>query len=228
MPATLTSVRARYEYNPRTMRYRDTRSGRWVQRRVVKAAVTRVISAATLSMRTLARDMAAQRITLGQWQERMAAEIKSLHVATAMAGAGGMGQMKPRDYGRVGARLKFEYDRLERFAGQLADGQVTERQLLNRVEMYVASGHTTHEAARFDQAVDAGYSYESNVLGRREHHCKTTPEKPRPGCLDQTARGRVPLGTLVPVGERQCLSRCGCGIAYHRKLRKSESKSATA
>lgn len=205
---------ARYEYNQRSMRYRDRRTGKWVAQKTVKRATIKVIEASKAAMRTLANDMAGRRIKLSEWQRRMEVEIKNLHVSLAMAGAGGMSQMTPRDYGRVGARLRFEYSRLERFAQQIKDRKVTRNMIAARVEMYVSAGHISHEAARKDQAGDQGYTFESNVLGRTDQHCRTNQ---RPGCIEQTRLGRVPIGSLVEVGERQCLSRCDCSIKYHRK-----------
>ena len=207
-------LKSRYEYNRRSMRYRDRRTGQWVSTKTVKRATIKVINASKAAMRTLAQDMAGRRIKLGEWQRRMEVEIKNLHVSMAMAGAGGMAQMTPRDYGRVGARLRFEYSRLQRFAEQIKAREVTMNMIESRVDMYVSAGHISHEAARKDQAYDQDYKYESNVLGRTDQHCRT---KDRPGCIEQTRLGRVPIGSLVPVGERQCISRCDCSIKYHRK-----------
>jgi hypothetical protein len=33
-------------------------------------------------------------------------------------------------------------------------------------------------------------------------------------CIEQTARGKVPIGSLIPVGDRRCLRRCHCTIEY--------------
>jgi hypothetical protein len=217
MPATLAAVKTRYTYTERSMRYRDNRTGRFVPTAKVKRSIDRVVKTAQAEMRSLARQLADREITLGNWQSQFAERLKTLHVASAMAGRGGLAAMTAADYGRVGARLRFEYGRLELFARDLAARKFTWGELRNRVEMYCAAGHVSHEAARFGAARVANMLYEFNKLGRREKHCKTDPRGGRVGCIDLTEMGRVPIGTLPRPGERRCLSRCGCTIGYSRK-----------
>jgi hypothetical protein len=140
-----------------------------------------------------------------------------------MVGAGGLANMTPADYGRVGARLRFEYDRLARFAKQLKNREFTRKQLMSRVEMYCNAGHVSHEAARFDAAIGADMEEEKNNLGARENHCQTKPGG-RPGCLNMTAMGWVPIGTLTPVGQRQCLSSCGCYPSYRKRRKRAAAE----
>jgi hypothetical protein len=218
VPATIAAVKTRYTYNARAMRYRDARTGRYVAATKVKRAVDRVVRSAANDMRALARQLANREITLAKWQGDFAAALKSLHVASAIAGAGGLANMSARDYGTVGARLRFEYDRLEQFAQALARREFTWGELRNRVEMYCAAGHVSHEDARFNAAKAVAMTHEYNRLGRREKHCKTDPAKStRHGCLDLTEAGVVPIGMLPRPGDRRCLSRCGCTVMYLRK-----------
>lgn len=214
MPATIAAVKTRYTYNARAMRYRDSRTGRYVAATKVKRAVDTVVRSASNDMRALARQLANREITLAKWQGDFAAALKSLHVASAIAGAGGLANMSARDYGTVGARLRFEYERLEQFAQALARREFTWGELRARVEMYCAAGHVSHEDARFNSAKDVAMTHEYNRLGRREKHCKTG--NGRVGCLDLTEAGVVPIGTLPRPGDRRCLSRCGCTVMYLR------------
>jgi hypothetical protein len=189
--------------------------------------VNAVITRATEAMRELSEDMAARRITLGAWQERFAMELKNLHVASAMAGAGGLAQMTPADYGRVGQRLRFEYERLENFAQQLKGGNYTHGQLRNRVEMYCAAGNVSFEAARRDGAQRGGFTEERNRLGRNENHCQT--KHGIEGCLDLAALSWVPIGTLPAPGHRVCKSRCMCSLQFRKpKRRKGNDGSQSA
>lgn len=215
MPATIAAVKSRYSYNAKSMRYRDSRTGRYVATTKVKRAVDRVARSAANDMRALARQLANREISLSKWQGDMAASLKSLHVASAIAGAGGLANMSARDYGTVGARLRFEYDRLEQFAQALKRREFTWGELRARVEMYCAAGHVSHEDARFNAAKDVAMTHEYNRLGRREKHCQTG--NGRVGCLDLTEMGVVPIGSLPRPGDRRCLSRCGCSIGYLRE-----------
>jgi hypothetical protein len=110
--AETVAVKTRFTYNPRTLRYRDNASGRFVRGSTVKRATFAVVKGSRAEMRRLTNDMIARRMDLGEWQDRFAAEVKNLHTSLAMAGAGGMASMTPSDWGRVGQRLRFEYSRL--------------------------------------------------------------------------------------------------------------------
>jgi hypothetical protein len=217
MPATLAALKTRFSYNPRSMRYRDARTGRFVGTATVKRAVDKVIRSATDDMRKLARDLADRKISVGRWQREFAAQLKTLHVASAMAGVGGLANMTARDYGAVGARLRFEYGRLELFARDLKARKVTWGELRNRVEMYCSAGHVSHETARAYAADDALMTEERNALGRRENHCTTKGD--RVGCLDLSKMGWQPRGTIPLPGNRRCLSRCGCSMRYRKAKR---------
>jgi hypothetical protein len=151
----------------------------------------------------------------------MAGEIKNLHTSAAMAGAGGMAAMTPQDYGRVGARLRFEYERLAQFARDLKDRQFTAGALMARVDMYVNAASASHEAARRDGAVRNGFDEERNLLGASERHCSAKDRKnaTRPGCVEETARGWVAIGMLSPVGHRLCISNCACSLDFRKSPR---------
>lgn len=209
------ATRKKFTWDGRRLRYRHNASGRFVSAKAVKSDVLRVERESAAAMRRATDDMIAGRVTLGEWQERFADELKSLHTSGAMAGVGGMAQMTPADYGRLGAELRFQYSRLERFAEQLAAGEVSERQARARVELYVASIHKTYENRRRDRAFSA-FRTEFNVLANIPHdrHCAT--------CLAQTRFGRVPIGTLVPPGERDCMANCKCRLGFADPLPRVE------
>lgn len=214
----------RFRYVTGAMRYRDLTTGKFVAPSTVKRAIQGTIRKARARMRSLALELDARTIRLDAWQRDTAAELKLLHVANAMIGTGGLAAMTPADYGRVGARLRFEYGRLQRFAEQLKAREFTQRAFLARVEMYCNAGGVSYAAAREDAAYTAGMEEERNKLGPREDHCESSPDgSGRPGCLDLTRLGWVPLGTLPAIGARKCLSNCGCDKAFRRRPRSKAS-----
>lgn len=211
------AVKTRFTYNPRTLRYRDNRSGKFVKASTVKRATFAVVKASRAEMRRLSNEMIARRLDLGEWQERFAAEVKNLHTSLAMAGAGGMANMTPSDWGRVGQRLRFEYSRLAEFAVQLKNRQFTPGQVRARVDMYCNAGQISFEGSRRAGAETAGMTEERNLLGPNENHCHTDPKRPqREGCENLSLLGWVLLGTLPAVGSRVCISNCKCTLQFRR------------
>jgi hypothetical protein len=55
---------------------------------------------------------------------------------------------------------------------------------------------------------DRGYDEESNLLAPAEH-CEG-----QGSCVEQTTRGWVPVGSLIPIGGRLCVTNCKCQIRY--------------
>ncbi len=205
MAATVT-IKSRFTWNPKVQRY-QLASGRFVKATAVKRATMQVIRQSQAEMRSLTQQLNRGELTIENWRARFASELKNVHVSNAMAGAGGMGNMTQSDYGRVGQELRFQYQRLNGFAAKLKAGELSEAQAEARAEMYVASGNKTFEAARRAKASEV-FTEERNVLGATDKHCE--------GCLAETARGWVPIGMLMPPGERNCMALCKCRYAFRK------------
>jgi hypothetical protein len=194
----------RYTWSPGASRYRDAASGRFVALAAVEAAMDVQAADHAASMRGLTEQLRDGRISLPQWQQGMAQEIKAAHVNGAQLAKGGRQQMTQSDYGFVGQRVREQLQYLRGFAGQIEGGkQPLDGRALRRAEMYGEAGRSTHREMQRRMGVQRGQRFERNVLGAADH-CA--------GCLEQTRRGVVPLGALVPVGQRDCRTRCKCRI----------------
>ena len=146
---------------------------------------------------------------MAEWRGAMQAEMRTLHSAATALAYGGTAQLTPSRRGRLGARLRQQYDYLSAFALDYAQGRLSPAQAQARAQLYGVAVHAAFATARGEAAHDRGATHERNVLGPAEHSC--------PGCLAETARGLVPLGELVPVGQRQCVMRCLCSLVYETR-----------
>ena len=66
--------------------------------------------------------------------------LKREYLQNAALGAGGWDRLTQADYGRIGGKLRAEYARLANMAEQVAAGEVTAAQAINR------SGHSPRTA----------------------------------------------------------------------------------
>jgi hypothetical protein len=199
---------ATYRYSPGAGRFRDAATGRFVPEGAVREAVDQVVDAGTERIAGLTRQLQAGALPLARWQVGVASELKALHVATAMVANGGRASMAPGDYGRVGARLREQYQFLGRFAADVASGtQPLDGRLLARAGLYGQAARAGFEAERRRLAGIRGQQAERNILHARESCAE---------CREQTRRGWVPFGSLVPIGERICLTRCKCTLGYRQ------------
>lgn len=210
-----------------------TRTGRIVPQRLVRAAVDSVVEATRADVAALSRQVSAGEIDVGEWQETTARKLKTLHTATAVAANGGFKNMSAPAVARLEGTLRFHFVKLQGFAEDVARGfttlqsvqvdtvtgelqpvtrlvRMTEKRIVSRAEMYVeAGGSDSYEGGRRAAAIDVGYRFEKNILHPADH-C--------PGCINETAQGWRPIGTLVEIGSRDCLTRCRCSLAFSREL----------
>ena len=85
---------------------------------------------------TMTVQLYTAQIAVSQWENAMLAEIKDGHIADAIFGAGGIGNMTPEAYARVEATLAKEAKFLAEFAQGISDGTVSELQARARARQY--------------------------------------------------------------------------------------------
>lgn len=182
-------------------------NGRILSQATVREALDAYVDASENVTKTLADLLRNQQISLADWQLQMRAHIKDVHLAAAAAQRGGWQNMTQADFGRVGQRIRTQYEYLDNFAKQIADGtQPLDGRFLIRAQMYTDASIATYDRFETNAFRLAGFDEESNVLEPGVVHCN--------GCLTEDARGWVPIGALVPIGERTCLTRCRCRKIY--------------
>lgn len=189
-------------------RYRDTETGRLVAEAKVRLAVDAVADAASDRLADLTVRMIRGDLLLADWQAQSMAVIKTSHVAAGVAAQGGTAQMTPSAYGFLGSEIKAQYAYLRAFANDIGSGLLPlDGRLIARADMYGQHARATFEAVRARDAATYGYDEERSLLHSGD---------PCGQCPDQAALGWVPLGTLIPIGQRTCLSRCRCTISRRR------------
>lgn len=194
-----------FQWSESSQRYRDEQTGRFVPTATINSAVDQVITKAGLRLRDLTARLQDGAITLAEWQNAMVAELKPLYVGAAAVGRGGWAQMSQSDWGWTGQQVRQQYGFLRTFAQDIATGkQPMDGRLLARAAMYAEAARPIQREMMRRVAGQIGRVEERNRLGAADQHCGT--------CLDCTARGWVPLGSLPAVGARTCRSRCHCTI----------------
>ena len=197
---------SRYTYNPRSRRYTDRVSGRFVSAKDVRAAVDMIIDAETAKIRNVAQQLVDGQINLAEWQIQTTAILKSLHVAMGIAANGGFQNMSQADLGYVGSLIKKQYKFLRSFAKQIKNGsQALDGTLVSRSALYTQAARGTYEDVSGRAAKNSGSTQEKSVLGAADH-CSD--------CVGEAAKGWSPIGSLMPIGQRQCSGNCRCTFEY--------------
>lgn len=205
-----------YRFNVRLGRYIDP-AGRMVSSAKVRAELDRALASAERSMAAISQAFSSGQISLSTWRLEMRRLVRNVHLYSAAAAQGGWAQMTQQAYGRVGGLIRFHYSRLNRFAMQLAKGLPID---LNRVRLYAQAARDTYEWVRGVEMERRGYDEEKNVMDRTADHCIGADS-----CEEQTDKGWVKRGMLLPVGRRRCTVKCRCRLVYRKS---SEPKAAAA
>lgn len=207
-------------FDPRlgsTGRYVNLSTGRIISNQAVANAHEIQIGVARQNVRGLSEQLARQEISLADWQTQMAREIKTIHTQSAALAKGGWGQMTQSDWGAVGRITRNQYEFLENFAREIAEG---DQRLINlagqingnflrRSDLYAQAGITTRSEMERREARQRNLEFERRVLDARAKHC--------PCCPEQAGRGWQPLGTLLPIGRCDCTTNCRCHFQFGQR-----------
>jgi len=196
-----------YTWDAGSGRYRGP-TGRYVAR-------TRVLDLLSSSMHDREQRMlrgttafVEGRITARTWVSRESTMLKREYLQNAALAAGGWDRLTPRDYGRIGGKLRAEYGRIAAMADQVTAGEVSAAQALNRVRMYQGGARSMYYATERDHLPEAerGMVYlERRVLGPTEDHCTQCPQFYD---LGWQYEGTLP----IPGSESDCGNNCLCDL----------------
>jgi hypothetical protein len=170
----------------------------------VVAALERAIRAQEDVARRLAQQLAERQVTVRQFDAGMREVVKNTQLFSAAAARGGWAQMDARTYGMVGQQVREQYGFLNQFRDELRAGLGREG-IAHRAASYADAGRRTHHLVERETQGGVGKREERNVLNVAEH-CGE--------CVMQAQLGWVAIGTLVPVGQRECKNGCKCEVAY--------------
>ena len=200
---------AAWSYDRNTGRYRDER-GKFLSQASVQKLVDGRIDKLEAALKRFTRMLNDGSITLDQWQGSVREAIKAAHIQAAIIGHGGKAGMGSAEYGRVGQRLRLEYDFLANFASDLLGGRISAPMALARIGLYAQSVRGSYWLGAEIRQQEQGYSLMRRILDDQAKHCED--------CLRYAARGTVPIGSVPLPGQRcECGARCRCSVRYFRQ-----------
>jgi hypothetical protein len=185
-------------YDSRPQRYRAP-DGRFVARKAVTDALESARKEGRNRVAKLTTDLKEGRINLAQWQISMRDNIKAQHLLHAGIAKGGKVQLSPSDLGRIGQLTRVQYEKLNNYARQIANGVKSPN--VGRSKMYINAAYSTFVETEKRLKRDAGFT-----LARRV----TTSKEGCSECAEIEDQGLMPIDELPPIGGQICLTNCLC------------------
>jgi hypothetical protein len=194
-------------YDRRAGQYRGM-NGRFVPRTTVMNLVGQETVRTEVRLKAQTRLMIQGKIDLAEWQTRMAQTIKDAHLRVGTLAAGGKQGMTPQKNGAIGYQLRQQYEYLDRFANDLAQGKLTPEQALRRSGAYSKSVTKTFHRIEKLTRQEEGFGEAKRSLDPRAKHCSS--------CIGYHTNGKwKPIDqVMLPGMNCECGQFCKCSIEY--------------
>ena len=207
---------ADFEYDKRTLRYRwaaGAKKGKFVPQATVEKLVNEHVAKLKTEAVVLGEKLTQQKITVPEWEEAMAKRLKDAHIAQYSLGK--PGELTQRDYGRIGAQLRLQYQRLRRFSEEILSGNLSEAMVTYRTQLYYGKIKESYWAGRRQINQDNGALWEKRLLAIADH-CAS--------CLVYSDMGWQQIGVLpAPTNLCECQSNCKCTMIYSTSITRPEN-----
>jgi hypothetical protein len=144
-------------------------------------------------------------IDLEEFHERMVGDIARGHLVQRKLA---QGRMSPRDINDLRQTVEDQLRYFQKFVQDIADGKISERQLLNRAGRYGGNSGFSFNQGRAE-ILEREAAYKQRFLGACSPHCQP--------CIDYQARGRVSINDSLPFPRQRCdcRERCCCTLLFY-------------
>ncbi len=196
-----------YYWDTRNRNYIRAATGRFVARSRIVGLLDKSIAQRETRLYKGVQRFADGELSSATFLSRSRTMLKRQYLQNRALAKGGWDRLTPRDYGAVGGKLRWQYQRLATMAQQLNVGEISTPQALNRMRMYMGDARAEFYRVERDELPrpKLGSMYiERRRLGQAEH-CES--------CLRYASLGWQPERTLpVPGDESECDGNCRCEI----------------
>src|SRR5688572_1895956 len=97
-----------------------------VSRLAVRHEINKLTDFVAREAARIAKGYQAGNLTLLEFETEMRVLLKSAHIVAASVGRGGRSRMLQQDWGRVGAKIKWQNGYLTKFARKIGRGSISE------------------------------------------------------------------------------------------------------
>ncbi len=172
--------------------------------------------------REIAHRYTGGEITLVEFETQMQGLLKSAHIVAATVGRGGRSLMDAADWGRVGAKIKWQYQYLAKFVRKIASGRVSDPLTASRAQAYASSIYISYartfmesQTETIEPPPDNGHPVtDENILVRLITHSDEGCDE----CAADEAEGWMRPEDMGEIGTRICGDFCKCELEFSDEI----------
>jgi hypothetical protein len=138
----------RWEFDQTARRFRDTMTGRFLSASDALKLRDGFPESQGAALRDLTRRLAAEDLTVQQWESQSRDLIRDTHAGQYVYGRGGLDAMTADDWAEVNRLADEQAQFLRSFAEDVAAGRLSEAQVEARADLYLAASRQAYERGR--------------------------------------------------------------------------------
>lgn len=184
--------------------------GKKVSRQAVRKEINALTGHVSKESARIAGRLREGTIRLPEFELQMRELLKSAHIVASSVGKGGRALMTQADWGRVGAKIKWQYGYLQKFARKIERGGISEAALSARAKSYASSIFVSFSNTFQEAQTDFVEGGKNPLLARLVTNSKE-------GCVEceaDAAEGWVSIDDVSPIGSRLCGDFCLCDLEF--------------
>lgn len=148
--------------------------------------------------------------SLIEFETGMRELLKSAHIIAASVGKGGRARMTQTDWGRVGAKIKWQNGYLSKFARKIERGAVSELATISRAKSYASSIYISFAKTFHESQTEFVAEGKNPALVR----LVTNSEEGCVECASDEAEGWMSVDDMKELGTRICGDFCKCDLEF--------------
>lgn len=198
-----------HDYSPQTRTF-TTPDGRTLTRRDVRAKLEKVLDYLREQSAKIARRFDAGETTAEEMGDGLRELLRASHIVAATVGKGGREQMSSRDWGKVGAKVRWQNGFVDKFVKDLKGGKLSKAATVSRAKSYSSAVYVTYATAESDAAKEVIEPKGEEVLVR----LITNSEEGCEECAADEAAGWMKPDDMTEIGGRLCQDFCKCTFEW--------------
>lgn len=193
-----------HDYIVKTKRFKG------VSHLTVRGEIDRLTEHVAKEAARLAASYKSKSLSLIEFETGMRELLKSAHIIAASVGKGGRARMTQTDWGRVGAKIKWQNGYLSKFARKIERGAVSDIATVSRARSYASSIYMSYARTYRESQTEFVQEGKNPALVR----LVTNSQEGCQECADDEARGWVSVDDMGELGTRLCGDFCKCDLEF--------------